>query len=252
MHGLNRTRDRVSRKTGSTIKTWLKHPTQYSALWRGLALVISLITVSAFGGMSVSEAASTAMPKSKVASSSALSPKAVALNNAMRALWEAHGTWTERAIVDFVGGLPDTSVVIAQLLANQTDIGNAVKPYYGSAGGSALTKLLQSHITDAVEVLKAAKSGDTNATTAAIAVFDANGVEIATFLHAANPRYWSLSAMKTMMSTHLSQVVGLATDQLTGNYTSAVTLYGVYIGHLLNMADMLSGGIEQQFPAKFK
>lgn len=38
-----------------------------------------------------------------------LSPKAVALHDGMRALWESHGTWTERAIVDFVGGLPDTT-----------------------------------------------------------------------------------------------------------------------------------------------
>jgi hypothetical protein len=252
MRGLNRTEDQVSRRAGSTDKASLKQLTPYSAIQRGLALVVSLTMVSTFGGMWVSTAASAATSKSTVASSSALTPKAVALDNAMRALWEAHGTWTERAIVDFVGGLPDTSVVIAQLLANQTDIGNAVKPYYGGTAGNALTKLLQSHINDAVVVLKAAQSGDANATTAAIAVFDANGVQIATFLHAANPRYWSLSAMEMMMSTHLSQVVGLATDQLTGDYTSAVALYGVYIGHLLNMADMLSSGIEQQFPKKFK
>ena len=71
------------------------------------------------------------------------------------------------------------------------------------------------------------------------------------FLHAANPRYWSLGAMETMMRTHLNQVIGLAVDQLTGHYAAAVSLYGAYIGHLLNMADMLSSGIELQFPADF-
>ena len=55
-------------------------------------------------------------------------PKALALHDDMRALWEAHGTWTERAIVDFVGGVPDAQLAIDRLLQNQTDIGNAVKP----------------------------------------------------------------------------------------------------------------------------
>lgn len=251
MHSSSQTRHEESRETGSTIKRLLNRLTAFSSNWRGLTLAISLVTVTAVGGVSLSAGVSAAS-MTTAARSGALSPKAVALDNTMRALWEAHGTWTERAIVDFVGGLPDTPVVIAQLLANQTDIGNAIKPYYGNAAGSALTTLLQSHINDAVAVLKAAQSGDATATTAAVTVFDANGVQIATFLHAANPRHWSLGAMKSMMSTHLTQVIGLATDQLKGQYADAVTLYGVYIGHLLDMADMLSTGIEQQFSARFK
>ncbi len=153
--------------------------------------------------------------------------------------------------MDFVGGLPDTSVVIAQLLRNQTDIGNAIKSYYGDAAGGALTTLLQSHINDAVAVLKTSKAGNAQATKTAEAAFYANGVQIAMFLHAASPRYWSLGAMETMMRTHLNQVIGLAVDQLTGHYSAAVSLYGAYIDHLLNMADMLSSGIELQFPADF-
>ncbi len=68
----------------------------------------------------------------------------------MRGLWESHGTWTERAIVDFVGGLPDTPLAIGRLLQNQTDIGDAVKPYYGRQAGDELTALLKGHINAAV------------------------------------------------------------------------------------------------------
>jgi hypothetical protein len=169
----------------------------------------------------------------------------------MRSLWEAHGTWTERAIVDFVGGLPDTHFVIARLLQNQTDIGNAVKPYYGRKAGNELTALLKGHINAAVALLKAAKSGDPSATATAKTAFYANGNQVASFLHAANPRHWSLRAMKTMMRIHLDQVVALAVDQLKGNFAAAISLYNRYIGHILDMADMLSTGIIQQFPARF-
>jgi hypothetical protein len=169
----------------------------------------------------------------------------------MRALWEAHGTWTERAIVDFVGGVPDAPLVIARLLKNQTDIGNAVKPYYGRNGANELTTLLKGHINAAVAVLKAAKSGDSHAVTIAKAAFYANGNDVARFLHDANPHHWSFSAMKTMMRIHLDQVFALAVDQLEGRYAAAVHLYDTYIDHILDMADMLSTGIIQQFPARF-
>ena len=177
--------------------------------------------------------------------------KAVAFHDAMRALWEAHGTWTERAIVDFVGGLPDTNLVVGRLLENQTDIGNAVKPYYGAKAGGHLTTLLKGHINAAVKLLEAAKSGDSAATAKAKAAFYANGDQVARFLHAANPRHWSLNAMETMMRIHLDQVVALAVDQLEGHYPAAIRLYDVYIGHILDMADMLSAGIIEQFPARF-
>jgi hypothetical protein len=85
--------------------------------------------------------------------------KALAFHDAMRALWQSHGTWTERAIVDFVGGLPDTQIVVNRLLRNQTQIGNAVKPFYGRKAGNRLTALLRDHINAAVALLQAAKSG---------------------------------------------------------------------------------------------
>ena len=177
--------------------------------------------------------------------------KALALHDSMRALWESHGTWTERAIVDFVGDLPDTQLAVTRLLRNQTEIGNAVKPFYGRKAGNRLTALLKGHINAAVALLQAAKSGDSDATAKAKAAFYANGNQVARFLHAANPRRWSRQAMKRMMRIHLDQVVGLAVDQLQGRYAAAVRLYDVYIGHILDMADMLSTGIMQQFPARF-
>jgi hypothetical protein len=182
----------------------------------------------------------------------AVPAKALAFHDAMRALWESHGTWTERAIVDFVGGLPDTQLAVKRLLRNQTEIGNAVKPFYGRKAGNALTALLKEHINDAVALLEAAKSGDSTAIAKAKAAFYANGNQVARFLHAANPRHWGLRAMRQMMRTHLDQVVGLAVDQLQGRYAAAVGLYDVYIGHILDMADMLSDGIMQQFPARFR
>jgi hypothetical protein len=211
----------------------------------GIALT-AIIAAVTFGSSSA-----PAMTTSPSTSAPATSAKAVAFHDAMRALWEAHGTWTERAIVDFVGGLPDTNLVVARLLRNQADIGNAVKPFYGAAAGNKLTALLKAHINAAVGVLKAAKTGNAQSVAGAKAAFFANGNQVAAFLHAANPKHWALPAMRTMMRVHLNQVIALAVDQLDGRYAAAIRLYGVYIDHILDMADMLSTGIMQQFPARF-
>jgi hypothetical protein len=177
--------------------------------------------------------------------------RAVAFHDQMRALWEAHGSWTHMVIVSFVGNLPNLQAEEQVLLQNQVDIGNAVKPYYGRAAGSKLTKLLQTHIAGAVDVLVAAKSGDKNKLAQAEATWFANGREIADFLHAANPRFLSRTAARRMMKTHLEQVIEQAVDELSGKHSAAARAFAPYIRHILDMADMISGGIIRQFPGRF-
>jgi hypothetical protein len=211
---------------------------------RRLLLVAVATAVAAGAAASIVASAAPARDRS-------ISSRALAFHDEMRALWESHGTWTERAIVDFVGNLPDTSFAITRLLQNQTEIGDAVKPYYGTTGGDRLTALLKGHINAAVAVLRAAKTSDSRSIAKAKATFFANGDQVAAFLHAANPGHWPLGAMKTMMRIHLNQVIALAVDQLQGHYAAAVRLYDTYIRHILDMADMLSSGIMQQFPNRF-
>jgi hypothetical protein len=87
-----------------------------------------------------------------------LSAKSVAFTQAMDKLWEDHITWTRMVIVDFAAGLPDLKTAETRLLRNQADIGNAIKPYYGTAAGNQLTELLRTHILEAVPVLVDAKA----------------------------------------------------------------------------------------------
>jgi hypothetical protein len=177
--------------------------------------------------------------------------KAVAFHDAMRALWEAHGAWTHMVIVSFVGNLPDLPAEEQVLLHNQVDIGNAVKPYYGSAAGNKLTKLLKAHILGAVNVLVAARSGNKTKLAKAEVDWFANGRQIADFLHAADPRFLSRSAARKMMNIHLNQVIQQGVDELTGHYAAGAQAFAPYIRHILDMADMISAGIIRQFPGKF-
>jgi len=217
----------------------------------GCIAVGAATSVLAFSALSASQAAGM-RAHDHAAPVPARTVKAVRFHDQMRALWEEHGSWTRMVIVSFVGNLPNLSAAEQVLLDNQVKIGDAVKPYYGRAAGNQLTKLLKAHILGAVNVLVAAKSGDANQLRQAEAAWSANGRQIADFLHAANPRFLSRAAARQMMKVHLNQVIEQAVDELKGDYAGSAQAYAPYIRHILDMADMISGGIIRQFPARFR
>jgi hypothetical protein len=185
----------------------------------------------------------------------AVAPPAAARNafhDQMRKLWEDHATWTRLAIVTFADGSPGFNATAGRLLQNQTDIGDAIKPFYGDAAGNRLTALLDDHITIAVEILQAAKAGNTTAFNAANTRWYANANDIADFLAAANPRSWPDTVMRADMKEHLDQTLAEAAHELHGQYAASVTDYEAIHAHILMMADQLSAGLITQFPSSFR
>jgi hypothetical protein len=174
-----------------------------------------------------------------------------AFHDAMRKLWEDHITWTRLYIVSFAADLPDTDAVAGRLLQNQTDIGNAVRPFYGDEAADQLTQLLTDHILGAVDILTAAKAGDTAAMDAAVEAWRVNGEDIATFLNSANPDNWPLDDLKMQMQMHLDLTLEEAQARLTGDYEADIAAYEEVHQHILGMADILSNGIISQFPDMF-
>jgi hypothetical protein len=47
-------------------------------------------------------------------------------------------------------------------------------------------------------------------------------------------------------------VIQQGVDELQGNYAAGARAFGPYIRHILDMADMISGGIIRQFPSRFR
>ena len=172
------------------------------------------------------------------------------LRAAMRKLWEDHVTWTRLFIVSTLADLPDTAATTERLLQNQTDIGNAVKPFYGDAAGSKLTGLLREHILIAADIVKAAKAGDTAKLESSKTRWVANADEIAAFLSGANPKNWTAGDMKTMMREHLNATTVELEARLKKDWKADVAAYDRVVDQILKMADMLTDGIIKQFPDK--
>jgi hypothetical protein len=175
-------------------------------------------------------------------------------HDAMRELWEEHIVWTRQFIVSAAtqeDNLADIGPTVDRLLANQADIGNAIKPYYGDAAGDALTELLRQHILTAADIVTAAKAGNSAGVEAASTAWYANADEIAAFLSNANPRNWPLAEMQTHMRSHLDLTLEEAVARLQGRYADDIAAYDRIHADILGMADMLSDGIIAQFPSRF-
>ena len=178
------------------------------------------------------------------------SSKGEQLRMAMHKLWEDHIVWTRNVILNIMDDLPGTEQAVNRLLSNQDDIGNAVKPFYGEAGGKELTRLLREHITTAADLLKAAKAGNNSGFDAANKKWITNADEISDFLSKANPN-WKLADMKKMMHDHLTLTTDEVVARLKKDYAADVRAYDKVHDEILMMADMLTDSIIKQFPGKF-
>jgi hypothetical protein len=213
---------------------------QYKTVWRAFAAVLAFAVAL---GLTATPAVAASKESKKIS--------AVDFNKTMRKLWEDHITWTRLYIVSAAGNLPDKDATAQRLLQNQADIGNAIAGFYGDAAGAKLTALLKDHILGAAALIEAAKSGDKAKTDAAAAKWYANADEIAAFLSGANPKNWPLADMKSGMKMHLDLTLAEATDRLQGNYAAGIKEYDKIHAHILGLADLLSSGIEKQFPNRF-
>jgi len=208
-----------------------------------------------------------------------------AFHDAMRVLWEDHIVFTRNYIISASAGLPDTTQVAERLIRNQSDIGDAIKPYYGDAAAAQLTALLSSHIMAAAKVIAIAKApstqansqytmttartsdttkmrsgdttkaqsamSDTTSLNAAVAAWRANADSIAAFLSAANPRNWSRSTLQSSLRSHLDMTLKEATAHLHRDWAGSIAAYDEVHQQILQLADVLSEGIMKQFPNRF-
>ena len=193
----------------------------------------------------------------------------------MRRLWTDHVIWTRMYVVAAAAGAPvserlvsalgdvvgtiapplggivstigDGDAAAVRLLKNQEDIGNAVVPFYGAAAGKKLTALLKEHILIAVELVAAARDGDTARFEREDAKWSKNAEQIAEFLSAANP-HWSKADLVDLLAQHLALTKQEASARLAQNWPADIEMFDQLFTEILTVAEALSTGLIKQFP----
>lgn len=163
------------------------------------------------------------------------------LRLALRRLWADHVLWTRVVIISALAGLADLETAVTRLMRNQQEIGDAMKPYLGTAAGDHLAALLREHIKDASEAVTALRDKNDPHFVIATQKLYANADEIARFL-AATGR-WSYADLAKMMQTHINQLLVEAHARATGFWDRDVAATDQSMDHILTMADALAVGL---------
>jgi hypothetical protein len=172
------------------------------------------------------------------------------LRTGLRRLWTDHVVWTRAYVVAAVADAQDADTAAQRLLKNQEDIGAAVVPFYGKDAGAALTDLLKQHIMIAVELIAAAKAGDTTRFEEQDALWTKNAEQIAELLSGANPN-WVKDDVVDILGIHLKLTKEEAVARLEGNWEADVEAFDQILTEILTLSDVLADGIVKQFPDRF-
>lgn len=190
------------------------------------------------------------MPMNPMQSVNCYSKAQVELWNKNRLLWEQHVMWTRMAITAIVFKVPDLKFVLARLLRNATDMGDALRPYYGEEIADAYRDLISEHLMIAADLVTAAANGETEKAEQKEADWYRNADKIAEFLHQINP-YNDQEAFRKMLYSHLALTKLEAVCMIQRNFQLEVQVFDQIEAEALMMADMLSEGIFKQFPYMF-
>ncbi|MCY9664022.1 glycosyltransferase [Paenibacillus alginolyticus] len=175
----------------------------------------------------------------------------VKLKGDLKKLWLQHGVWARSYLVSTLAGLEDQEKVLARLLKNQKDIGNAIKPYYGEAMGNKLGELLTEHIVLAGKVIAAAKGGNASDYEKYNKEWYSNADDIAAFLSKANPN-WPMKTLQDFLYGHLQLFTNNVSARIKKDWDADIAAFDQGEEHTIMFADFLSDGIIKQFPKKFK
>ncbi|MFB4169712.1 LysM domain-containing protein [Virgibacillus sp. JSM 102003] len=167
-----------------------------------------------------------------------------------RKLWEEHVAWTRMTIISLTFNLPDVEFVIARLLQNATDMGDAIRPYYGDRLADIYANLIKEHLIFAADLVKAAVAGDQEAAMTAEQKWYANADEIARFWSSVNP-YLSEKGVRDMFYQHLDLTKQEAVFMINMDYQKDIQIYDEIEEQALAMSDAISTAVVKQFPELF-
>lgn len=168
------------------------------------------------------------------------------ISNTYRRLWTEHVLWTRFFIISTVFGLPDAQQVTERLLRNPDDFAKELMPLYGVQIASQFEQLLTDHLLIAAALVNAAIAGNAAEVEKQRAKWYDNATEIAYFLASINP-FWDVCVWRDLLFDHLRMTEDEAVSTITGQYEKSIKDFDDIQAEALQMADVMTCGIINQF-----
>lgn len=214
---------------------------------------LSLACALAFG-LSLAAAAPPAAAQDTHAAmthaAAATTTTAPKLHATMRALWQGHIQAT-RAYADAVkaGNAAAATKAADEVVSNAKSIANAVGGFYGAPAGAQMLTLLAGHWGGVKAMTDAEHSADKAAHAKAMQDLTSNAEAIAKFLSGANPNL-TYAGVNGLLVMHIGDHEAQITEIMSGDKSGEAATWAHMRMHMNTLADALSDGIAEQFPAK--
>lgn len=178
------------------------------------------------------------------------------LRQTTRTLFETYLLELRSELVGLLNGSEDISVVAEKLFSTILEIGNVVRPYYGSIPADQLSSNLKALTVAIIDYATATKAGTSTADSEARAAIQITN--LSNLLSGANP-WWPAAAV----TDYFTKFTKAETDQIVArkakNWSADLTaldaartiLLSGLDNNTLSLAGLISIGIISQFPNKF-
>ena len=173
-------------------------------------------------------------------------PEQRELNNDMRQAWSQHNFWGNMFLVSLFHTLENLDAVKMRLEQSPEDIAAVFQSFYASPTVTQIRNLLAEHVRLAGEMANAMKNGNMERSTQLETQLNQNADQMARLLANANSNYDD-EELRRMMRNHLNLMQDTMTSELSGDHNEAVRLMGENADQLMDMADVLTEGLVQQF-----
>lgn len=173
-------------------------------------------------------------------------PDEMDLNNDMRQSWSGHNFWTTMFITSFFNALKNTAVVEKRLMQTPEDIVMVFEKFYSKPVVNQLKQLLAEHVRLAGELATAIRDNNMERAEQVENQMNQNADQIARMLANTNAKY-DYEELRRMLRMHMDILKNTMMAESNGEYDEVVRLADENQAHLMEMADVLTEGLLQQF-----
>ncbi|MFH1876410.1 MAG: hypothetical protein ABH865_05935 [Candidatus Omnitrophota bacterium] len=213
---------------------------------------ISLVTVAVFvltqGRL---ENPYAAMLTSGAAESDNYRSSRIMLKLQIRDLLQRRSALVTRFIVSECADLDDKGPLIQALLGAEEEFAQLVARYLGDDAGAGIERLSKERISYLVGLTNALRSGDEQRRDKVLQRYQENTTKIVDIFINANPG-WQKQTLFDAFNTQTDSITRHVLARTGSNWKEDLLLTNEDYDAVRNFSDMLSEGIIEQFPEKFK
>lgn len=170
---------------------------------------------------------------------------------ALQDLLNASSLWTREYLLTLSDNLPTqaSQAFEKKLLTHQAELSSRLEPFYGTKVSQDLAELLKAQGTLLIELITAAKQGDSKKQDETNQTLQLNATSISSQLSKVNP-YINFCTIRDMLFDYLALISRMITDRITTKWHEDIDNYDKVRAKNNQIASYITQAMTNAFPSK--